>query len=309
MIRDEMPEALDGERVDRVVALLTGASRSEALALIAAGVVTVDGRVATKASGRVATGQVVAVDAEVGAAPPELEGDDSVLIELVHVDDSVIVVDKQPGLVVHPGSGQLTGTLVQGLLARFPEIASVGDPGRPGIVHRLDKGTSGLLVVARTEAAREALVEQLCQPFGRSPLDAALVWEAPAPSPPGLGRRPHRAIAARPDPHGRVGARQGYGPHALTSLVTAYDEPAEVSFVRCRLETGRTHQIRVHLTAIGHPVVGDDRYGGRREPLLDVPRPFLHAEHLAFRHPETGDEVSFDSPLPPDLAAVLARLS
>src|SRR6478736_928725 len=127
MIRDEMPEALDGERVDRVVALLTGASRSEALALIAAGVVTVDGRVAIKASGRVATGQVVAVDAEVGAAPP--------------------------GLVVHPGSGQLTGTLVQGLLARFPEIATVGDPGRPGIVHRLDKGTSGLLVVARTEAA------------------------------------------------------------------------------------------------------------------------------------------------------------
>src|SRR3954447_9465954 len=185
MIRDEMPEALDGERVDRVVALLTGASRSEALALIAAGVVTVDGRVATKASGRVATGQVVAVDAEVGAAPPPLEGDDSVMIELVHVDDSVIIVDKQPGLVVHPGSGQLTGTLVQGLLARFPEIAAVGEPGRPGIVHRLDKGTSGLLVVARTEAAREALVEQLASRSAARPGAAGepLVEHPPSLSP------------------------------------------------------------------------------------------------------------------------------
>jgi 23S rRNA pseudouridine1911/1915/1917 synthase len=305
MVRDEMPEALDGERVDRVVALLTGASRSEAIALIAAGVVTVDGRVATKASGRVATGQVVAVDAEVGAALPDLEGDDSVVIELVHVDDSVIVVDKQPGLVVHPGSGQLTGTLVQGLLARFPEIAAVGDPGRPGIVHRLDKGTSGLLVVARTEAAREALVEQLASRSAARRY-AALVWGHLA-SPFGLVDAP--IGRSQRDPTRMAVSARGKEARTRYELVTAYDEPAEVSFVRCRLETGRTHQIRVHLTAIGHPVVGDDRYGGRREPLLDVPRPFLHAEHLAFLHPESGDEVAFDSPLPPDLATVLDRLS
>jgi 23S rRNA pseudouridine1911/1915/1917 synthase len=305
VIRDAMPEALDGERVDRVVALLTGASRSEAATLLAQGAVTVDGRPVTKASARVATGQVVEVDADIEGSDPELEPDPTVELDIVHVDDAVVVVDKQPGLVVHPGSGREHGTLVQGLLARFPDIAAVGDPDRPGIVHRLDKGTSGLLVVARTEAARSALVDQLAhRTAARRYL--ALVW-GHLDSPIGLVDAP--IGRSQRDPTRMAVSARGKEARTRYEVIGTYAEPAPVSLLRCRLETGRTHQIRVHLAAIGHPVVGDERYGGRRQPLLDVPRPFLHAEHLAFVHPATGAEVAFSSPLPPDLAAIRDRLA
>jgi 23S rRNA pseudouridine1911/1915/1917 synthase len=304
LIRDAMPESLDGERIDRVVALLTGASRSESAALLAAGVVTIDGRAVTKPSARVSAGQVVEVDAVPDGAAPELEADDSVELDIVHVDDAIVVVDKQPGLVVHPGSGREHGTLVHGLLARFPELAGVGDPDRPGIVHRLDKGTSGLLVVARTEAARAALVDQLARRTAARRY-VALVW-GHLESPLGLVDAP--IGRSQRDPTRMAVSARGKEARTRYEVAEAYEHPAATSLLRCRLETGRTHQIRVHLAAIGHPVVGDDRYGGIREPLTDVGRPFLHAEHLAFVHPTTGVEVGFDSPLPDDLAAVRARL-
>ena len=221
----------------------------------------------------------------------------------MHVDDSVIVVDKPAGLVVHPGAGNRTGTLVNGLLARFPDVEGVADPDRPGIVHRLDAGSSGLLVVARTGDAAAALIEQFAShTAGRR--YSALVWGHPAA------------------PHGIVDAPIGRDPGDPLKMALVVDgkaarteylveqrllAPAEVALLSCRLETGRTHQIRVHLTGIGHPLVGDSTYGDRRT-TLGLTRPFLHAAELSFDHPATGERVTFASPLPADLATLLATL-
>ena len=192
------------------------------------------------------------------------------------------------------------GTLVNGLLARYPELAGVGDPGRPGIVHRLDKGTSGLLVVARTQAAYDGLVAQLAAHTAERRY-LALVWGHPA-SAAGLvdapiGRSPRDPLKMAVVADGRE-ARTRY------QVRETFDRPAPTALLDCRLETGRTHQIRVHLAAIGHPVVGDATYGGVR-PALDVPRPFLHAYRLSFDHPATGERLTFESPLPADLATIL----
>ncbi|HJR26252.1 MAG TPA: RluA family pseudouridine synthase, partial [Acidimicrobiales bacterium] len=159
--REVVPDALAGERVDRVVAMVTGRSRAEVAALVEAGAVRVDERVVTTRSLRLEAGNVVEVDAPDPGEVAALVPDPDVPVPLLHEDDDLLVVDKPAGLVVHPGAGQPRGTLVHGLLARFPEIAGVGDPARPGIVHRLDKGTSGLLLVARSQPAYEALVGAL----------------------------------------------------------------------------------------------------------------------------------------------------
>jgi 23S rRNA pseudouridine1911/1915/1917 synthase len=301
--RDVIPEALAGERVDRVVALLTGRSRAEVAALVDAGAVLVGGEVVTTRSLRLAAGDELEVEtAEPGAVAP-LEGDPTVVVSLVHADEHLLVVDKPAGLVVHPGAGQPTGTLVQGLLARHPELATVGEPDRPGIVHRLDKGTSGLLLVARTEEARVALIEALASRAVHRRY-RALVWghvEAPrglidAP----IGRSARLATRMTVDERGKQ-ARTRY------EVRVRYREPVAVTELACTLETGRTHQIRVHLRSIGHAVVGDSQYGGARESL-PLARPFLHAEHLALDHPVTGAPLAFTSPLPEDLAEVLAGL-
>jgi 23S rRNA pseudouridine1911/1915/1917 synthase len=228
---------------------------------------------------------------------------------VVYADDDVIVVDKPAGLVVHPGAGHERGTLVNGLLAEFPDLA--GDrvaPDRPGIVHRLDKGTSGLLVVARSLVARESLILQLTDrrvdrgyatlAWGLVKADSGLI-DAP------LGR-------AGADPT-RVAIRSG-GKAARTRyrVERRYTSPAAASLLDCRLETGRTHQIRVHLSAIGHPVVGDARYGSGQWPpglpRLVTGRVWLHARQLAFHHPRTGQRLTFTSALPADLDAILAGL-
>jgi 23S rRNA pseudouridine1911/1915/1917 synthase len=303
-VREQLPPALAGERLDRVVAMLTDASRSEAGAWVDDGRVAVNGEPTTTRSLRLSEGDVVEVDVAL-AAPAQVVGPDpSIEVVVVHEDADLLVVDKPPGLVVHPGAGNPAGTLVHGLLARYPELAGVGDADRPGIVHRLDKDTSGLLVVARTPAAYEGLVADLAaHEVERRYL--ALAWgtfevaqgviDAP------IGRsarlRTRMAVSAR----GRD-ARTGY------EVDAAFRDPIEASLLTCRLETGRTHQIRVHLAAIGHPVVGDDRYRGARQSF-EVPRMFLHAAGLQLVHPVTGEELAFESPLPADLAAVLARLS
>lgn len=299
----EVPAALDGERVDRVVSMLTGLSRSDAASVVDAGGVLLDGVVVDAGKRRVAAGQVLVLAGPLPSGPEPPTADPAVAVPVVHADDDVIVVDKPEGLVVHPGPGNLTGTLVHGLLARYPEIAGVGDPMRPGIVHRLDKGTSGLLVVARSELAYDDLVDQLAaREVHRGYV--ALVWGHPE-APSGLVDAP---IGRSPrDPLRMAVVADGKPSRTRYDTVATFRDPVEVARLTCRLETGRTHQIRVHLQALGHPVVGDPLYGGVRTGL-DLPRPFLHAAHLAFRHPRTGEGLAFDSALPADLQAVLDRL-
>jgi 23S rRNA pseudouridine1911/1915/1917 synthase len=301
VIDQELPAALAGERLDRVVAFLGDVSRARAASLVAEGAVQVNGSVVRQRSLRVEAGDRVAF-ATPELAPVVVDPATDVAVAVVHEDEALVVVDKPAGLVVHPGAGHEQGTLVNGLLARFPEMAGVGEPTRPGIVHRLDAGTSGLLVVARTPGSYVDLVRQLqartvervydALAWGTFDDDAALI-DAP------IGRSPRdpTRMAVRAD-----------GREARTRYLVAsrWSRPA-VSRLTCHLETGRTHQIRVHLTAIGHPVVGDARYGGSRDGL-QLDRPWLHACRLRFRHPTTGEEVTFVSPLPGDLQAVLDHL-
>lgn len=302
-MREQVPAALGGQRVDRVVALLTGLSRSDVARLVGAGGVRVAGRPVTSGSRRLSEGEELEVDVPV-AERVVLRADPGVRFHEVWADAHVAVVDKPAGVVVHPGAGQAGGTLVHGLLARYPDIAAVGAPGRPGIVHRLDKGTSGLLVVARTAAAHRSLTAQLAsRSVERRYL--ALVWgsvEAPA----GVVDAPVGRSAGDPT---RMSVSAG-GREARTryDVRRRFTSPAAATLVECRLETGRTHQVRVHLAAIGHPVVGDPRYGGARAAALS-PRPFLHAHRLAFDHPASGERRSFSSELPADLRAVLGDYS
>jgi 23S rRNA pseudouridine1911/1915/1917 synthase len=301
-VEETIPAALAGERVDRVTAIITGLSRSAVARLVEAGSVRLGGQRVEAASMRVSEGQhlVIELPEDVASGPVPDPGVD---IAVVHVDADVVVVDKPAGLIVHPGSGPPEPTLVGGLLARFPEMADVGAPERPGIVHRLDRGTSGLLVVARSQPAYEGLVSQLKR---REPerVYTALVWGQPDASAGTIeapvGRSANHPTRMTVTPRGR---------EAVThyDVERRYRHPRSCALLTCRLETGRTHQIRVHMEAIGHPVVGDQQYGGDR-PGLDLTRPFLHAGGLAFDHPTTGESLVFSSPLPDDLAAVLATL-
>lgn len=295
----EVPAALAGERVDRAVALLTGWSRAEVQVLIDDQQIRVDGRMVIK-SRRLVEGEVVDLLAE--PEPVGLPRPQAIPLVVVSEDADVIVVDKPAGIIVHPGAGHPDGTLVNGLLDRFPELAGVGDPARPGIVHRLDAHTSGLLAVARTQVAYDALVAALAaRTVDRGYL--ALVWGVPE-SGSGIVDAPIGRSVRRPT---RMAVREG-GRQARTryAVERSFEDP-QVSLLRCSLETGRTHQIRVHLAAIQHPVVGDPAYGGIRSGL-DIARPFLHAATLAFAHPVTGEPQRFASELPPDLARVLDQL-
>lgn len=303
MIEEQLPAALDGERLDRVVSLVTAVSRADAAVLIANGGVEVDGEPATVGKVRLREGQVVRID-PTRLPEPELPGPQpEVDVVVRYADDDVIVVAKSPGLVVHPGAGNPDGTLVNGLLARYPEIASVGESHRPGIVHRLDVGTSGLLVVARTPLAYDVLVGALSsRDVGRT--YRTLVWGYPA--------NPHGVIDAPIGRDHRDAQRMAVvvdGKSARTHyrVLRRYDQVVDVAELECKLETGRTHQIRVHLAAVGHPVVGDGTYGGGR-PGVEIPRPFLHAASLSFDHPSTGERLTFDEPMPADLTAVIDAL-
>lgn len=301
---EDIPSSLAGERLDRIVAMITGRSRTEAAEVVASGVVLVDGKVALSGKIRLEVGQSVDVPEAGPDAATMLVADPTIPIDVIYADDHVIVVNKHDGLVVHPGHGHESGTLVHALLARYPEIRDVGEPIRPGIVHRLDKGTSGLMIVARTQLAYVNLVEQLSV-HSVTRRYAALVWGSPenasgtidAP----IGRRPK-------DPLKMAIVADGKWARTTYEVIERFREPKEMSLVHCWLETGRTHQIRVHLTGIGHPVVGDATYGRRRE-LPGAERPMLHAHHISFTHPSTGGIVEFDTPIAADMATVLSRCS
>jgi 23S rRNA pseudouridine1911/1915/1917 synthase len=304
-VRVEIPPALDGERVDRVIAFLTGIPRTAAADVVRAGGARLGGRVVGKGSQRVTAGLELEVD--VPERGPAVDPDPAVELAVVHADADVIVVDKPAGLVVHPGAGHRGGTLVHGVVARFPDMAAQPwpDPGRPGLVHRLDKGTSGLLMVARHPAALADLSQQLRARSVERSYSALVAGLIQAPA--GVIDAPLGRSVADPT---RVAVRAD-GRRAVThyEVLRRWEGGSAATLVRCTLETGRTHQIRAHLAAIGHPVVGDDRYGaGRAGPVRGPGRPFLHAAILGFRHPGTGAPVRFASPLPPDLDAVLAGL-
>jgi 23S rRNA pseudouridine1911/1915/1917 synthase len=317
-----VPAALDGQRVDRVVSFLSGLPRSEAAAVIDSGGVTLDGAAVATRSRKVAAGDVL----EITVPPPDPgpPADGAVAVDVVHADAAVIVVDKPAGLVVHPGSGNPRGTLVNGLLARFPDLGAHDwpAPDRPGIVHRIDKGTSGLLMVARTPAALAALSAQLEARSVERRYLALVRGSVEAES--GMIDAPLGRSVSDPT---RMAVRAD-GRRAVTRYEVVARLPT-TTLVRCALETGRTHQIRVHLAAIGHPVVGDERYhgrgavpgAGRGAPgagggasgagggVPGVGRPFLHAAVLGFDHPVSGARLRFESPLPADLEAVLAQAS
>jgi 23S rRNA pseudouridine1911/1915/1917 synthase len=303
MIDEEVPEVLAGDRLDRFVAMVAGVSRAEAAEWVGQGRVRVDGQVVDARARRLRPGQRVQADVEADREAPPV-ADAAVAVEVVYADDDLIVVDKPAGLVVHPGAGNAGGTLVQGLLARFPELAGVGEPLRPGIVHRLDKGTSGLLLVARSQAAYHALVAQLAA-HEVSRGYQALVWGA-LDTDRGLVDAPI-GRSSRVRTRMTVSA-QGKDARTRYEVLAGYHDPVVVTRLECRLETGRTHQIRVHLAAIDHPVVGDARYGGARSSLV-VARPWLHAAALALAHPVTGQPLAFASALPAELSSVLDGLS
>ena len=301
MIDEEVPGALAGERLDRVVALVAEVSRSDAARLIEGGYVQVDGA-AMAGKERLREGQQLRIDTSGITVPEPPKADDSVAFGVLYDDENLIVVDKPAGLVVHPATGNETGTLVNGLLARFPELAGVGQPDRPGIVHRLDGGTSGLLLVARTGEAYDELVDLLRHHDVERIYDA-LVWGEPE-SPNGLIDAP--IGRDQRDPLKMAVVATGREARTRYTVERRWASPP-AALLTCRLETGRTHQIRVHLAAVGHPVVADLQYGGRR-PTLGLDRPFLHARRLELVHPFTGEPLAFETPLPDDLADALASL-
>lgn len=302
---DELiPAALAGERIDRVVSMLASRSRADVAAAIDEGRIRVDGRVARTKSLRVHEGQRVQAELAPIPAAVELVGDPAVGFEVVHEDGDVVVVDKPAGLVVHPGAGHESGTLVHGLLARYPEIADVGAADRPGIVHRLDRGTSGLLAVARSSPAYDGLVAQLAARSVDRRYAAIVIGAVDEPA--GVVDAPVGRSDADPTKMAvSVNGREARTRYEVTGRFT---DPVDLTELDCRLETGRTHQIRVHLAAIGHPVAGDARYGGDR-PALTLGRPYLHARFLRFVHPVTGKDIECSSPLPRELVSFRDGLS
>ncbi|MCP3413412.1 RluA family pseudouridine synthase [Bradyrhizobium brasilense] len=303
-------------RLDRVLAQRSPElSRSRLKALILAGSVTVKDAVVRDPAYHVAKGDTIIIDVP-EAAPAEPQGED-IALDIVFEDDDIIVIDKPRGLVVHPAAGHASGTLVNALIAHCgSSLSGIGGVKRPGIVHRLDKDTTGLMVVAKNDQAHQSLTAQFADHGRTGPMERgymAFVW--------GVPNRPHGTIDAPIDrhPHARekMAVRQG-GREAIThfevlSSFAGRDGKPVASLLACRLETGRTHQIRVHLAHLGHPLLGDSVYGAHfktkagqlgaegKDTLTALGRQALHAYLLALEHPRTGELLHWEAPLPEDL--------
>jgi 23S rRNA pseudouridine1911/1915/1917 synthase len=305
-----------GERLDRVLALrVAELSRSRHKALILAGRVAIDGATIRDPSQHVNAGSTIELD----LPPPEelAIGAEDIPLEVVYEDDELIIIDKPAGLVVHPAAGNWTGTLVNALVAHCGEsLSGVGGVKRPGIVHRLDKDTTGLMVVAKTDRAHRALSAQFADHGRTGPLRRgylAFVWGAPD-RPRGTIDKPiDRHPRARDKMAVRAGGREAITHWEVLERYPGADGTPVASLLACRLETGRTHQIRVHLAAIGHPLLGDEVYGGgfktkanqlvpeAKAALEALGRQALHAYLLAIEHPSQGKNLEFRSELPDEL--------
>lgn len=313
-----------GERLDRALAKHVAAiSRSRVKALILAGEVTVSGACVRDPAYRVHAGGRIAL--RLPPPEPAQPSAESIPLAIVYEDDELIVVDKPAGLVVHPAAGNRTGTLVNALIAHCGEsLSGIGGVRRPGIVHRLDKDTSGLIVAAKTDRAHRALTEQFADHGRSGPLERgylALVWGAPD-RPRGTIDAPlDRHPAAREKRAVRPGGRPAITRWEIRERFYGADGEPVAALLECRLETGRTHQIRVHLNHIGHPVMGDALYGAgfrtkaarlsadARAALQRVNRQALHAYLLGLEHPVTRKHMTFKSEFPRDLEGLRAALS
>lgn len=292
----QVPAEVAGQRLDVYVARVAALPRSRVKELILGGRVTVNGLPA-KPSRPLRPGEVVRVELP-PPAPPEVLIPEDLPVAVVYEDEEVAVVDKPAGLAVHPGAGRPRGTLVNALLARVGRLSQL-DPSRPGIVHRLDKDTSGLMVVAKTEVGHRSLAAQIRQRTARRTYLALLRGSVPWQE-----RTVHAPIGRHPVHRQRMAVlREG---RQATTHFRVVERFADYTLVECQLETGRTHQIRVHARHLGHPVAGDPLYGRRGE--LGLTRQFLHAWRLSFAHPATGQPLEFTSPLPQDLQQVLDGL-
>lgn len=296
----------NGQRLDRfLVSVLERHSRSQIQKLIADGHVTIDRREA-RPNLAMREGERVTVDLP-DVAPAQMAAE-ALPLEILYQDADVAVLNKPAGMVVHPGAGHASGTLVNALLHHVPDLSGIGGEARPGIVHRLDRGTSGVMVIAKNDAAHQELSRQF-QDREVEKEYVALVWGVVQ-----AGRRIDAAIGRDPVNRQKMSARARHARDAVTRITRAHQMPG-VTLCQVAIYTGRTHQIRVHLSAIGHPIVGDSLYGGvrRRVPgdiraILHLERPFLHAERLVFSHPRDARRMEFTAPLPDDLQRVLDEL-
>jgi 23S rRNA pseudouridine1911/1915/1917 synthase len=303
-----VPPEQDGQRLDQVLAaLVPGQSRSQLQRLIKEGHVTLAGKPATRTNTPVVAGQAIDVDVP-PPAPSEAVAQDLPL-EIVFEDSDLLVINKAAGMVVHPAAGHSEGTLVNALLHHVDDLSGVGGEMRPGIVHRLDKGTSGLMVVAKNDTAHAELARQ----FEDREVEKeyiALIW--------GLlpqGRRLEDPIGRDPVNRQKMTTKRVRRARSAVTRITWAEHFPGVALVGVAIATGRTHQIRVHLSSAGHPVIGDAMYGGvhrRVVPQLravqKLDRPFLHAARLAFKHPRDGRPLEFLAELPDDLMDILEQL-
>jgi 23S rRNA pseudouridine1911/1915/1917 synthase len=273
-------------------------SRSQIKKAISGGGALVDGKAVTS-SHRLKSGEQVVFTFRI-PGPERVEAED-IPLKVLWQDVDVVVIDKPAGLVVHPGAGNPSGTLVNALLHRFPEIAEVGPPDRPGIVHRLDKDTSGVMIAARSARAYDSLMAQF---------EGHHVWKTYLGLVHGRVRMQEGRISWPLGRHAKDGRKMSVktrSPKKAETFFEVLKVYADATLLEIRPVTGRTHQIRVHLAAAGHPIAGDVLYGRRKE-AGKFPRLFLHAHTVSFIHPTTGDRLTFASPLPEELEAVLARL-
>lgn len=294
-------ESESGIRLDVVIQrIMPDVSRSRIQQWIKGGHVVVDGH-ASKANYELKSGQTV--DVHPASAPPLRAFAEEIPLEILYEDQHVVAVNKPAGMVVHLGAGQTEGTLVNALLGRYGALSTGGEAERPGIVHRLDKDTSGVLLVARNDAAHLKLAEQFStRKIGKVYL--ALVQGVI----PGDHSRIDKPIERDPRHRLRMTARSGVGRKSVTEYTVIDRVPASkpaVTMLEVRILTGRTHQIRAHMASIGHPVAGDELYGAAKGP---IPRFFLHAHRIEFAHPATGEPMKVEAPLPPELVAWLEAL-
>jgi len=309
-LRQTVEPAQAGARLDRFLAGSLGWSRARLQKLLKSGLVSVNGKI-RPASYRVQAGDAVRVTVPPPAPSHILP--EALPLNIVFEDRDLLVVNKPPGLVVHPAPGHRGGTLLNALLHHCPELTEIGEVSRPGLVHRLDKDTSGLLVVAKTALAHQSLVSQFqAREIRKTYL--ALVWGRL----PEAGGRIEGEIGRHPTQRQKMSAHPRRGKAAMTLWRVRREFPGPLTLVELEPKTGRTHQLRVHLASLGHPVLGDATYGGGVSRLAGAPqlkglkplvrRQLLHAWQLGLTHPRTGERLSWEAPLPEDFQAVIDKL-